>query len=562
MKKVRKSETKTSVRRIAFYARVSTRNQAMIQEGSLKSQIQRLNAEVERRNIIEGSTWGKLVEEYVDEARSGKDMNRPEFQRLLNDIASGRINTVMVVELSRISRSVSDFLSFIDFLRQHEADFICPQLNFDTTTPAGRVFITILAALSQFERELTVERTIANMRARAQRGLYTGGRPPLGYDLHPEKRGHLVVNEGEAALVRRIYETYISVGSVELTVRSLNKAGFRNKLFKTKNGHMAGGQRFTDNAITRVLQNPLYLGKRKIEDEEGNVSLTDSVWPAIVSNEIALAAKEKMESNRNWFKPEGFSEHPYLLSAMISCGECGGSLSGAMAHGRTQEIPYYQHAATTTCTVKRVQAKRLVAVILQKLRKIKDNPILAEELAKGSADSVHNRIPELESQAASIENNVREFRKKAANLLNYLADLPNGADPKLILGQVQEFEEKAKAHEEERENVYQQIRELKASVVSGNQVTNHLKAFFKEFETLNLNEKRDALGCVLSSIRVFPEKLELGYWVGALASARSLSGVTSGSSPDSNRHSLGRWFGKRESWRPERHDRPNQKNHR
>ncbi len=546
MKKMRKSEAKADIRRIAFYARVSTRNQAQIQEGSLKSQIQRLNAEVERRNIIEGSVWGKLVEEYVDEARSGKDMNRPEFQRLLNDIASGKINTVMVVELSRISRSVSDFLSFIDFLRQHDADFICPQLNFDTTTPAGRVFITILAALSQFERELTVERTIANMRARAQRGLYTGGRPPLGYDLHPEKRGHLVVNEGEAALVRRVYETYMSVGSVELTVRSLNNAGFRNKIFKTKDGSTGGGQRFTDNAITRVLQNPLYLGKRTIKDDDGKVSLTDSVWPAIVPNDIAEAVKAKMESNRNWFKPEGFSDHPYLLSGVISCGECGGSLSGAMAHGRTQEIPYYQHASKTKCTVKRVQAKRIEAVILQRLRKIKDDPTLAEELAKGSADNVQNRIPELESQAGSIENNVRDFRKKAANLLNFLADLPSGADPKLILSQVQEFEEKAKALEEERENVHQQIRDLKGSMVSANHVTHHLKCFFKEFETLNLNEKRDALGCVLSSIRIFPEKLELGYWVGALASARSPGDVTLGFA---TRHSLGRRFGKREEWR-------------
>src|ERR1039458_5965907 len=64
-------------------------------------------------------------------------------------------------------------------------------------------FIGLLAAiLRQFERELTVERTIANMRARAQRGLFTGGRPPLGYDLNPEKRGYLVVNETDAALVR------------------------------------------------------------------------------------------------------------------------------------------------------------------------------------------------------------------------------------------------------------------------------------------------------------------------------------------------------------------------
>ncbi len=356
----------------------------------------------------------------------------------------------------------------------------------------------------------------------------------------------LLVNQGEAELVKRIYETYLSVGSVELTVRAINKAGFRNKFFKSKDGTTGGGQKFNDNSIARVLQNPIYLGKRPIEDEEGNITFTEAVWPAIVSQELADAVKAKMDSNRHWFKPEGFSEHPYLLSGVISCGECGGSLSGAMAHGRSGEIAYYQHSNSTKCSVKRVQAKRVESVILQRLRKIKENPDLAKEIAKGSSDSMQKRIPELESQAVSVENNVREYRKKAANLLNYLADVPAGADPKMILGQVQEFEEKAKQMEEERENLHRQIREVKSSVASPNQVTDHLKAFFKEFDTMNLNEKRDALGCVLSSIRVFPEKLEVGFWVGALASARSLGDVTLG---HSNRHSLGRWFGKREDWR-------------
>ena len=73
-----------------------------------------------------------------------------------------------------------------------------------------------------------------------------------------------------------------------------------------------------------------------------------------------------------------------------------------------------------------------------------------------------------------------------------------------------------------------------------------MKTFFKEFDSLNLNEKRDALGCILSSIRVFPERLELGYWVGAIASDQSREGVTLG---HFNRHSLGRRFGKREDWR-------------
>jgi site-specific DNA recombinase len=96
------------MRRIGIYLRVSTEEQVRIQDGSLVSQKQRLLEFVESHNRRE-KNWGEVIEFYCDEGRSAKDMNRPEFQRLLTDVRLGRINLILATELSRLSRSIRDF---------------------------------------------------------------------------------------------------------------------------------------------------------------------------------------------------------------------------------------------------------------------------------------------------------------------------------------------------------------------------------------------------------------------------------------------------------------------
>ena len=141
---------------------------------------------------------------------------------MMADIEGKRIDTIMVTELSRLSRSVTDFLNFVKELEDHDCDFICPQYDFDTTSPAGKVFMTIIMALAQFERELTAERVKSHFHARALRGLSNGGVPILGYDKESEHPGHLVINESEAKIVREIFDLYLQSDGVAKVVNSLN----------------------------------------------------------------------------------------------------------------------------------------------------------------------------------------------------------------------------------------------------------------------------------------------------------------------------------------------------
>lgn len=154
------------------------------EEGSLVSHPQRIKQFVDYRNS-QSPGWGKIVDWYTDKDYSGKDMNRPEFKRLCRDIKDGKVNAVIVTELSRLSQSVKDFVQFWDFLKRHKATFYSLKESFDTSTPMGELMVVQAISFAQFERETIVSRIKEGAKARAERGLTNGGRRMLGYDPDP-----------------------------------------------------------------------------------------------------------------------------------------------------------------------------------------------------------------------------------------------------------------------------------------------------------------------------------------------------------------------------------------
>jgi len=148
-------------RKVAFYIRVSTERQAKVEECSLNNQKQILHTEVERRNL-QDKDWGTFIEAYIDEGISGKNTNRPAFKRMMTDLEIGRIDTVMFTELSRLSRSLKDFLNIFEFAQKHHCDLVCLKTDIDTTSPYKSLITKILMVFAEFEREMTSRRTSQN----------------------------------------------------------------------------------------------------------------------------------------------------------------------------------------------------------------------------------------------------------------------------------------------------------------------------------------------------------------------------------------------------------------
>lgn len=197
---------KKTLQKIGLYIRVSTEEQASNPEGSIKSQEQRLRAHVDLKNME--APFGEVAQVFIDRARSGKDTNRPELQRLLKTIVSKDVTMVMVTELSRLSRSIKDFSEMWELMRSHGCEFQSLREQFDTTSAAGEMVIYTIANIAQFERRQTSERISANFLARAERGLYNGGAVPMGYEMDPEKKGYLKIIEKEAKVIKEVFKTF------------------------------------------------------------------------------------------------------------------------------------------------------------------------------------------------------------------------------------------------------------------------------------------------------------------------------------------------------------------
>ena len=115
---------------------------------------------------------------YSDQGYSGKNTDRPDFQRLLKDIKADKVSKLYVYRLDRFSRSIADFGQLWNVLQAHNVEFVSVTENFDTSTPMGRAMLHIIMVFAQLERETTAERVKDNYDSRAALGSWPGGRSP------------------------------------------------------------------------------------------------------------------------------------------------------------------------------------------------------------------------------------------------------------------------------------------------------------------------------------------------------------------------------------------------
>ena len=118
---------------------------------------------------------------YEDEGFSGKNLERPEFRRLMRDLEAGRGACLVCYRLDRVSRNVGDFARLIETLNARGVDFVCIREQFDTATPMGKAMLYIASVFAQLERETIAQRVRDNMLLLARTGRWLGGTPPTGY---------------------------------------------------------------------------------------------------------------------------------------------------------------------------------------------------------------------------------------------------------------------------------------------------------------------------------------------------------------------------------------------
>ncbi len=332
--------------------------------------------------------------------------------------------------------------------------------NFDTTTAAGELVLYSVANLAQYERRQTSERIAANIQARSERGLYNGGPLAFGYQLIPEKRGYLKIDEFAAKTVRECFKTFLIEGTLAKAGKSLNERGFKLNKRLVGGGAKPRLGYFTNGNLHEILTRITYIGKKKIK-KNGEEALVDAVWEPIIDEDIFYKVQRTLKKNRTIKTSANPKRYPYLLSTLTSCGVCGDRLTGKSAHGRNGKVAYYEHGWATkkqSCKVKKVftcknhmrfQAKLLEpAVWAEVLKLINDGSfakrilVKANELYKNSSQT---------SKINKVTEKIKVLEKQLEALAEHLTKLPRGLDPKPIFGQMQKIEIEKKELEKHKD---------------------------------------------------------------------------------------------------------------
>jgi site-specific DNA recombinase len=403
-------------RAAGLVVRVSTDRQAQNDEGSLKNQLQRLRQHIEYKTGVAGEDWTEAAV-YELKAISGKDsMRSAEFGRLFADIRSGRINTILCTSLDRICRSVRDFLHFFEVLSEHNVEFVCLKQNYDTTSPQGKLFVTIMMALAEFEREQTAERTRDAAQTRSQRGLWNGGRV-VGYDLDADRKGHLVPNPDEAALVNFAFDTYLDLGTIRDTAELMNRRGYRTKAYRSRRlvEHDGGEFRFT--TVRHMLANLTYIGKKLITSTDGE-KIIDAVWPGIVDSEKFQRVQEMLALNARVHRSQVAPiRHAHVLSGgLLVCGRCDSPMQGRSGTGKQGKTYFYYACSRPGCGM-RVVATEAEDAILDRFRGLANHAETVERLTDETNRRLQAKLPELEKQLRSHERALKRVNAAAGKLL-------------------------------------------------------------------------------------------------------------------------------------------------
>ena len=516
-------------RRCGLYVRVSTDRQ-VTEEGSLKSQTQRLREEIGRRTKLKPDEPFTETRVYREEGVSGKDLNRPAFLEMVNDIKTGVIDTVVVTELSRVSRSVIDFLNFAQFLDDYKAGFVCLKQSFDTTTPHGRVLITICIALAQFERELTSERTSENLLARARRGLRNGGQV-IGYDPDPNKKGAMVPNEAEAKLVNLIFDKYLELGSVELVARWLNQAGYRTKGFTAKSGRVHKPHKFSPQLVHWILNNRAYIGvveinrMQKTKDqstlpEKKRYATAKAVWPAIVDegkfNEVYRLMRQNGQIRKN---AAAKVIHNYILRGLAHCATCGCFLEDGSGTSESGTVHfYYRHPRgkkCPACDLPSLRAETLESIVLSRLSYLAERKDIIEAISEEANNNLGLEVPrvmgllgERKREYARLTREMDQYAQKVLDLES--TDLTSLKE--ILAPKVDELKTQRAKVSGEIELLQKSLDELKGNVISAIDLQETLQSFGLLYAELQPHKQRELLGYIIKSINVSPKQIEMALF--------------------------------------------------
>ena len=393
--------------RVAIYARVSTSEQA--EEGfSIDAQVENIKARCKIEDKI-------VTAIYADRGISGKSMdNRFELQKLLQDCQKDLFDEVFVWKTSRLARNMIDLLQIEKELSRNNVAFRSLTEPYDTSTPTGKLMMTMLAGFAEFERTTIIENLKMGQSARARQGLRNGGKM-LGYrTVGTGKDSRLEIVPEEAAIVQKIFDLYIKGNGLRSIASKLNEEGFKS----------VKGNLYSNSSVRCILTNDTYVGKvsyNKFIDystkrrKNDNYILVDGQHEGIISLEDWDKVQMIMSAKDKAFPQPNVSGQSPLTGIMVCpvCGYCmvSSNTSRKLKDGTIRRTRYYtcsqfRNKGTTACHSNSVRAQDAEDYVFSRVNEILMNEkVLRDIVAKLNTERAEKIKPK-ENEFNMVEKNL------------------------------------------------------------------------------------------------------------------------------------------------------------
>lgn len=381
-----------------IYVRVSTDEQA--KHGySIAAQIEKLEAYC----ISQG--W-EMVKQFIDDGYSAKDLNRPQFKEMMNIVKKGGIDVVLVYRLDRLTRSVVDLYSILQELDKYDCKFKSATEVYDTTNAMGRLFITLVAAIAQWERENTAERVRMGMEKKIKLGLWKGGTPPYGYKIVDKQ---LVVNEKEVGVVKEVFELSKTLGFYTIA-KQLSTKGYQTR--KGSDWHV--------DSVRDIANNPVYAGYltfseslKEYKKPPREQNLYEGNHDKIISRDEFWALQDILDKRRKFGGKRETSN--YYFSSILKCARCGHSMSGHKS-GDKKTYRCSGKKAGKNCTSHIILEDNLVKTVFAQW----DELIGDFKSSEGKSEYSTELLSTLENELASVQ---KLMKKKKTMYENDVIDI-------------------------------------------------------------------------------------------------------------------------------------------
>lgn len=502
--------------RAAIYIRVSTEEQ--IQGHSLEAQESMLKEFAEKKGY-------EIYDVYSDGGYSGKNFDRPEIQRLFNDLMNDRVDIILVWKVDRLSRNNTDVVSLIDNeLTPRNKKLIITSIDMDSSSPTGHMFISLLSTFARYERATIIDRVNAGMQKRAEKGYWNGG-SILGYDSVDKQ---LIINEQESAIVREIFKLRADGKGYKFIANTLNSRGIKTKK----------GKNFSIPAIKLIVNNHIYIGKmmwKKHQDwstkrRSGKTEpiIVDGVHEPIIEQELWEKVQEINEFQKKSFTSNRNFNGNFFLTGLLKCPKCGaGTVMSKSKKKNSDDYHLYY-----MCQAYHSKGKAVCGTNLIKKEEVEQKVLNEISFLVNNDDIFNDLLDELNSDNNELNEGIKADLKFIKRQLKKSYDKRSKLDNDYFEGNLvsSTYNRLMSDLEKEFEKLERSIRKLESEInrnessINKDEIIYTLKNFKKFFAIVTEEERKLLVRSLIKEIQMDENRKdvkEITFWFSSVLSLPS-----------------------------------------